>query len=105
MSDVIIGQFGQDSLVYPMMDDYADADHPLISELEAHPITSVKVGVDWTDDHCFCCNLIIEVNGTKYGVSTWWLSRTGERMVYCAEAGEPNQLKKLRKHLLEAVDF
>ena len=68
-------------------DDGNELLHPLIDLLEmGKKIEAVSVEQQWTDDRCVCCNVIVTVEGKKYGFAAWWLSPEGFKMLIRAES-------------------
>ena len=86
---------------YPDIDDYNELEvNPVTTALADHNVESVQVDSEWFDDRCPCFNLCVTIAGCKYAISARWLSSTGSRMIYRAEAGNKKALADLKKYLL-----
>lgn len=98
-------QFG----CFPMSTTYledgeTEVPHPLITLLKTNAnanVESVEVTNDWTDDHEICIDVVVVVDGKKYGISLWWLTREGYKTAIRAETGAANHIKKLVELLTE----
>ncbi len=95
---------------FPMLTDYDEDEtvpHPVVTALQSGAaIEKVETGDEWSDDHCPCLNVVITINGLKYGYSDWWLSREGIKMYHQADGGKPKALKDLAEHILSnAADY
>ena len=87
--------------IFPPLLDDDDQPHPIITELQEHPLTAVEVINDWRDDHELCFNAKATVNGKTYGFSIWWWTTAGMLLFARAETGLAERLEEIRKELLE----
>lgn len=92
---------------FPMLADIDDngdeVANPLIKLMqEGKSIEAVQplYDDDWTDDHELCMNVIVTVDGKKYGFSAWWLSEEGVTMMENAERMKRKALKDLKEYIL-----
>jgi hypothetical protein len=64
-------------------------------------IEAASVEENWSDDRCDCFNVIVTIEGKKYGFSAWWLSLEGTRMLFQAECLKKEALDGLKEYILE----
>lgn len=82
-----------------------DYKHPIIKALrDGGKIEAVKMGDDWTDDHEICFNIDITVDGKKYGMSFWWITREFYRTCIRAEFLHEESLERVRGHIMSSDD-
>lgn len=78
-----------------------ECDHPIRAAIKnGGTIESVVTGNEWDDDHCTCMNAVITVDGKRYGVSFWWLARSGVKLLHHAEGGNVEALANLKTWIL-----
>jgi hypothetical protein len=75
-----------------------DVAHPIIAAIvEGGTIEAVETGDEWNDDRCTCMNVVITVDGKRYGVGFWWLSRDGVKTLHKAESLNTKAITDLKE--------
>ena len=83
-------------------DDTVQVIHPLVELFEAgKQIEALSVEEEWKDDHCPCFNIIVTVEGKKYGFAARWLNSSGVRLFYRAEVNPKEYNDEIVEYVLD----
>lgn len=76
--------------------------HPIVKLIkDGKKIEAVSVEDEWDDDHLPCFNIIVTIEGKKYGFSGWCFGQSGCRMLYRAELLNDTAIQQLRELIIE----